>query len=166
MKPLAHFLPNAAYTTTPQPVEFQHHEPRATGASRSFRKCHRRADFEDFSQGSAGGAWFLPRAHLSYRDTNLRLGVLARNFQTIDQALLPADRPYTEFPRAYAQGDWNLGGVLPLEYGFRSESTAFHRGTGVEGWRTNVVPQAALRYEGPGFIKPALEPARDAVQPQ
>ncbi|MGC4028340.1 MAG: LPS assembly protein LptD [Steroidobacteraceae bacterium] len=115
--------------------------------------------FEDFSQGTDGASIaFLPRlAHLSYRDPQLRMGVLARNFQTIDQALLPADRPYTEIPRAYADGNWRTNTLLPLEYGFQSELTGFRRGVGVDGWRLNVAPQVGLDVAGPGyFLRPSL----------
>ncbi len=115
--------------------------------------------FEDFSQGTDGASIaFLSRvAHLSYRDPQLHLGILARNFQTIDQALLPLDRPYTEFPRAYADGSWRTNTALPLEYGFQSELTGFRRSIGVEGWRMHVAPQLALDMAGPGyFLRPQL----------
>jgi LPS-assembly protein len=115
--------------------------------------------FEDFSQGIDGASIaFLPRLlHLSYRDPNWRLGLLARNFQTIDQELLPEDRPYTELPRLYAEGRWRLPGVLPLEYGFTSEASGFERNVGVQGYRVDVAPQVALRYEGAGyFVRPAV----------
>lgn len=115
--------------------------------------------FEDFSQGIDGASIaFLPRMlQLSYRDSNWRLGLLARNFQTIDQELLPEDRPYTEFPRLYADGNWRLRGALPLEYGFTSEASGFQRNTGVEGYRVDVAPRVGLRYEGAGyFLRPAV----------
>jgi LPS-assembly protein len=110
--------------------------------------------FEDFSQNIDGASVaFLPRLlHLSYRDPNWRLGLLVRNFQTIDQALLPQDRPYTELPRLYADGSWRLSGTLPLEYGFTSEASGFTRNAGVAGYRVNVSPQLSLRYEGPGYF--------------
>lgn len=115
--------------------------------------------FEDFSQGTDGSSIaFLPRtAHLSYRDDRLRLGVLARNFQTIDQALLPIDRPYTEFPRAYAQGVWRAPGALPLTWGFQSELTGFQRSAGVQGWRFDVAPRVDLDLSGAGyFLRPSV----------
>jgi LPS-assembly protein len=115
--------------------------------------------FEDFSPGIDGASIaFLPRVlQLSYRDPNWRIGMLARNFQTIDTELLPEDRPYTEFPRLYADGDWRLRGALPLEYGFTSEASGFQRNTGVEGYRVDVSPRVALRYEGAGyFLRPAV----------
>lgn len=115
--------------------------------------------FEDFSQGTDGASIaFLPRtARLSYRDARLDLGVLARNYQTVDQALAPADRPYTEVPRAWANGLWRSNGRWPLEYGFDSELGGFHRNIGVQGWRLDVAPHAALDIAGPGyFLRPAL----------
>jgi LPS-assembly protein len=117
--------------------------------------------FEDFAQNIDGASIaFLPRTlQLSYRDPNWRVGVLARNFQTIDQTLLPADRPYTEAPRLYADGTWRLNGALPLEYGFTSEASGFIRSgaSGIEGYRVDVTPQATLRYEGAGyFLRPSV----------
>lgn len=114
--------------------------------------------FEDFSQGTDGASIaFLSRvAHLSYRDEQLRVGVLARNFQTIDQALQSADRPYTEVPRVYADGEWSLPGALPLKYGFHSELTGFRRSAGVEGWRLHMAPEVGFDVSGPGyFLRPS-----------
>ncbi len=116
--------------------------------------------FEDFSQGADGASIaFLPRAaHLSWQSDHLQLGAWARNFQTIDQALPSIDRPYTELPRLYAQGQWRQSSASPLTYGFSSELTAFHRNQGVEGTRLDMAPQLALRFERPGYyMQPQLE---------
>jgi LPS-assembly protein len=116
------------------------------------------AYYEDFSQGvDSTSIAFLPRAlEVSYRDDTWHAGALVRNFQTIDAGLPLADRPYTEVPRLYASGWWRQGTGLPLQYGFDSETTGFQRGVGVTGWRLDVQPQAALRFEGPGwFVTPS-----------
>jgi LPS-assembly protein len=116
------------------------------------------AYFEDFTQGAdSTSTAFLPRSlQLSYRDETWRAGALLRNFQTIDATLDPVDRPYTELPRLYGSGWWRSPGAVPLEYGFDAESTGFQRNLGTTGWRLDVQPQAALRFEGPGwFVTPA-----------
>jgi LPS-assembly protein len=117
------------------------------------------AYFEDFTQGAdSTSIAFLPRTlHLSYRDDTWRAGALVRNFQTIDPGLGALDRPYTELPRVYASGWWQGAGSLPLQYGFDAETTGFERNVGATGWRLDVQPQAALRYEGAGwFLTPSV----------
>ena len=114
--------------------------------------------YEDFAQGTdSTSIAFLPRVlEASYRDDTWHAGALVRNFQTIDAGLALEDRPYTEVPRVYASGWWRSAGFAPLQYGFDSETTGFTRGVGATGWRLDVQPQAALRFEGPGwFVTPA-----------
>lgn len=116
--------------------------------------------FEDFYQGADGSSVaFLPRRmQLSFRGDHLDAGLLMSNFQTLDQALDQTDRPYTEVPRIYARGNWQIDlPALPLLYGFDSEATSFRRSEGVEGWRIDAAPQLALNYVAPGyFVRPAL----------
>jgi LPS-assembly protein len=115
--------------------------------------------FEDFSQGSEGASIaFIPRQlQLSYRDATWNVGALLRNFQTIDQELPNVDRPYTEFPRLYADGRWTPDLPVPLEYGFSAEATAFRREEGVAGWRFDTEPGMQLRFAGAGyFFTPAV----------
>jgi LPS-assembly protein len=115
--------------------------------------------FEDFYQGADGSSVaFLPRSlHLSYRGDHVDAGLLARNYQTLDQALPQFDRPYTEAPRVYARGSWRMQGALPLVYGFDSEATGFRRSEAPEGWRVDAAPRLMLDYSGPGyFVRPAV----------
>lgn len=115
--------------------------------------------FEDFYQGADGASVaFLPRSlHLSYRGDHLDAGLLARNYQTLDQALPQYDRPYTEAPRLYARGSWRMRGTLPLVYGFDAEATDFRRSEAPEGWRVDAAPRLMLDYSGPGyFLRPAI----------
>jgi LPS-assembly protein len=111
--------------------------------------------FEDFAQGATNGAStvFLPRAvELAWRDANLHAGVLVRNFQTLDQELLQADRPATEVPRVYLHGDWSLDGALPLRYGVEAEATRFRHPGAVQGWRLDAEPRVSLDYAGAGYF--------------
>jgi LPS-assembly protein len=111
--------------------------------------------FEDFAQGASDGAStaFLPRlAQLDWRDADLHAGVLVRNFQTLDQELLQADRPATEAPRFFVHGMWNTEGGLPLVYGLDAEATRFRHPGEVEGWRLDAQPQIGLDFSGPGYF--------------
>ncbi len=110
--------------------------------------------FEDFAQGADGASIaFLPRAaRLAYRDTWLDAGVLVRNFQTLDQDLPQTDRPHTEAPRFYANGDWQLTGNLPLDYGFNLEAVNFRHAEDVQGWRLDAAPRVGLDYSGAGYF--------------
>lgn len=115
--------------------------------------------FEDFYQGADGASVaFLPRSlHLSFRGEHLDAGLLARNYQTLDQALPQYDRPYTEAPRLYARGSWRLPGRLPLVYGFDTEATDFRRSEAPEGWRVDAAPRLTLDYSGAGyFVRPSV----------
>ena len=115
--------------------------------------------FEDFAQGADGtSVAFLPRqVALTYRDATWRSGVVLRNFQTIDSDLLASDRPYTERPRLYAQGQWSSSLLQGLHYGFDSEAVDFQRNTGVRGWRTDLRPHLDLQAEGAGwFVRPGV----------
>jgi LPS-assembly protein len=116
--------------------------------------------FEDFYQGADGSSVaFLPRRlQLSFRGDHLDAGLLLRNFQTLDQALAQTDRPYTEVPRMYARGDWQMNlPALPLVYGFDSEAAGFRRSEGLQGWRVDAAPRLGLNYSGPGyFLRPTV----------
>jgi LPS-assembly protein len=117
------------------------------------------AYFEDFATGADGtSVAFLPRQlTLSYRDATWRSGVVLRNFQTIDSGLATADRPYTELPRLYAQGQWASSLLRGLDYGLDSEAVDFQRNTGVRGWRLDLRPRLDLRAEGAGwFVHPGV----------
>lgn len=113
---------------------------------------------EDFARGTDDASTpFLPRqALLAYRDDNVDLGLMWRNFQTLDAELPQADRPHTELPRVFARGDWQLDGRLPLSYGAYLEAVNFHHDDDVEGWRLNAAPRVSLDYAGAGwFAQPA-----------
>ena len=115
--------------------------------------------FEDFAQGpSTTSVAFVERlARLSYRDESWRLTADLQQFQTIDQDLDLADRPYARLPRLTAEGDFRLGSYDWLHYGFESEVVNFDRGSGVTGWRIDARPGVGLDFSGPGyFVRPNL----------
>lgn len=80
-----------------------------------------------------------------------------QDYQTIDEAIAPADEPYRRLPQVRVAGFWPRG-VMGLEYGFDSEIVNFYRSVGTTGWRLNVAPELALPLRRPGwFLVPAIE---------
>lgn len=110
--------------------------------------------YEDFAQGPEGtSVAFVQRlAELTYRDEHWRLRGEVQQFQTIDSALAPADRPYARLPGLEARGDWHRGAANELTWGFDSELVNFQRNTGVQGWRTDIAPRVGLDLTGAGFF--------------
>jgi LPS-assembly protein len=117
------------------------------------------AYFEDFSQGAAATSTaFLERsARVSYRDENWRISGELQQFQTIDELLLPIDKPYARVPRIVADGNFAVGEAEQLRYGFDSEVVNFTRAIGVKGWRFDLLPAASLDFSTPGFfVRPGI----------
>jgi LPS-assembly protein len=115
--------------------------------------------FEDFAQGQEGTSVpFLERlAGLSYRDEHWRMSAEVQQFQTIDQRLDLAVRPYARLPRITVGADYGWGPEDLLRYGFDSEIVNFDRSLGVTGWRMDGMPSASLDLEAPGFfVRPGL----------
>ena len=79
-----------------------------------------------------------------------------QDFQTLDDAIAPIDKPYRRLPQLFASGSWP-DRALGLHYGLEGELVNFDRAIGVTGWRLNVVPEVDLPITGAGwFIKPAV----------
>ncbi|HPF25130.1 MAG TPA: LPS assembly protein LptD [Steroidobacteraceae bacterium] len=113
--------------------------------------------FEDFARGSENTSIpFTERfAEFSYRDLNWTLRAQAQHFQILDSELALIDRPYTRVPRLVANGEWTLGNVGGLAWGFDSELVNFERSTGVTGWRLDAAPRLGFDWSGPGyFLRP------------
>ena len=109
--------------------------------------------FEDFAQGPEGTSVpFAERlAEASYRDEHWNVRAQLQDFQTIDEDLPVADRPYARTPRVLASGDWDLG-LDAIDYGFDAEFVNFERNIGVTGWRLDVAPRVGLDWSTPGFF--------------
>lgn len=136
--------------------------------------------FEDFAQGPEGTstAFIQQRAALTYRDEHWILDGQFQHYRTTDYTLLPVDRPYARLPSLSASSDFAWGSLEQLHYGFQSEIVNFHRSVEqfeqttttvledvclripnpcVNGWRVDVMPQASLNFDAPGyFIRPGL----------
>ena len=115
--------------------------------------------FEDFSQSSelTSTAFVERRATLSYRDEHWRIDGEAQQYQTVDDTLLPTDRPYARVPSLTVSADYGFGPGDLLRYGFDSEVVNFQRNIGETGWRMDLMPSASLNLEGPGyFVRPGI----------
>jgi LPS-assembly protein len=85
-----------------------------------------------------------------------RLSVLAQaqDYQTIDDAIQPADEPYRRVPQVFVSTSQPLGFV---QLGLDTELVNFDRDTGVTGWRFNAAPSLEIPVERPGwFFTPAI----------
>src|SRR5690606_22302667 len=113
---------------------------------------------EDFARGTDDASTaFLGRSGLlEYRNDQLDLGLMWRNFQTLDAELPQLDRPHTELPRIYARSDGRVAHGLPLYYGAYAEAANFQHDEDVEGWRLHAAPRLQLDYQGAGwFMRPS-----------
>jgi LPS-assembly protein len=150
-------------------ADYLHHD-RLTGESRSWLRADAtsyfggmwRAQlnaqdvsdihyFEDFGDGpQATSTTFLPRdVHASMRGDVWQMSAQLLQFQTLDDQLLAADRPYAELPRLTAAAHWQ--GNSGLGSALETELTDFHRDTGPTGWRSRVQPGLSFDYTRPGF---------------
>jgi LPS-assembly protein len=90
-----------------------------------------------------------------YTDTLSLFGQL-QDYQTIDDAIQPEDRPYRRVPQLLMSANWPdrwLGADLRVN----GELVDFQRDTGVTGWRLNMAPEVRLPISRPGwFITPAI----------
>jgi LPS-assembly protein len=114
--------------------------------------------FEDFAAGADGtSTTFLQRvARLSYRDEHWRVRGEFQQFQTIDPALQPIDRPYAQVPRIAVRGAGRRDAGLPLSYSLDAEVVNFERDTGVNGWRTDATSRVAVDFGSPAYyLRPA-----------
>ncbi|HZO21665.1 MAG TPA: LPS assembly protein LptD, partial [Steroidobacteraceae bacterium] len=139
--------------------------------------------FEDFAQGPEGTstAFVQQQAAVTYRDEHWNLDAQLEHYQTIDTTLLdpalggsPLNKPYARLPRLAVSADYGLGPAEIFHYGFQSEVVNFDRSVNIErsitcallvngvdpcvtGWRMDLMPQASLDFEAPGyFVRPGI----------
>ena len=130
--------------------------------------------FQDFSQGPEGTstAFVERRAAVSFRNDHWRIDGEAQQYQTIDNTLVEANRPYARVPTLTANADYGWGPGSLLHYGLDSEITNFDRDVShianctvpvgfvspcVTGWRMDFMPTASLNLGGAGyFVRPSI----------
>jgi len=132
--------------------------------------------FEDFTQGTQSTSTpFLMRSLAAmHRDDIWDLRAELVGYQTIDDTLPVADRPYIQLPRLTAAALWSPPDWTQLQTGFDSELVNFTRAgcptsalecaaaagissaaVNVSGWRLDAKPQIGLDLSGPGyFLRP------------
>ncbi len=148
-----------------------------TGQARQFGRLSHRTEFDngirntiEYSEVSdsqyfedLGGS--LSASSTTHLDRNLRLDWFSdtfsvsaqiQDFQTLDDAILPDEQPYTRLPQVTLSGYWP-DRVMGLTAGLDAEVVNFDRDVGVTGWRVNLAPQLELPIRQPGwFFTPAL----------
>ena len=113
--------------------------------------------FEDFGRGPEGtSVTFLPRsARLAYYEENWRAVGLVEQFQTIDQSLATAERPYTRLPDLLFNGRWRL--PARFEAALDAEAVYFTREDSVTGARVTGKPVLRYIWRTPGaFVIPSV----------
>jgi LPS-assembly protein len=133
-----------------------------------FREVSDSQYFEDLGGSlSISSITHLNRAiSFDYHTDNLSLFGQVQDFQTIDEAILPADEPYQRLPQLTIEGYWP-DGWLGMRVGLDGELVNFDRETdeidpadprGVTGWRLNLAPSLEIPISRvPGwFITPAV----------
>jgi LPS-assembly protein len=131
------------------------------------RGWRNRIDFQEVSDleyfEDLGGS--LSIASITHLDRSVSFDVYTKSlwfigqiqdYQTLDDAILPADEPYRRAPQLFLRGSWP-DSVLGLDLNLESELVNFDRNVGVTGWRLNVSPELELPIKRPGwFITPAV----------
>ena len=142
--------------------------------------------FEDFAQGPEGTstAFLQQQAKVTYRDEHWKIDGEVQHYRTVDYTLDEPDRPYARLPSLAVSADFGWGPAEQLRYGFQSEIVNFHRSVTaleldtdpnsptlgdtlnvclripnpcVNGWRVDVLPEASLNFDAPGyFVRPGV----------
>jgi LPS-assembly protein len=115
--------------------------------------------FQDFAVGSdATSVTYLERrAEVLYYDDIWRARGELQNFQTIDIAVAPEDRPYSRVPRIEASALYPIVGNF--EFALESEAVNFlrvHDNPNPSGVRVNLAPEIRWSQRTPGYF---FEPA-------
>lgn len=123
-----------------------------------FREVSDNQYFEDLGGSlSASTTTHLNRAlRFDFHTDTLSLFGQVQDYQTIDDAIMPADQPYQRLPQMLASGYWP-DRWMGMDFRLDTELVNFDRSVGVTGWRLNVAPEAQLSIANPGwFITPAV----------
>ncbi|MFS8607045.1 MAG: LPS assembly protein LptD [Gammaproteobacteria bacterium] len=153
------FLPNDDEAGIPRRRLNLQHE---TGFAQSWRiitgieQVSDDAYFEDLGTSlSATSQIFLDRfVDLRYTAPSWSLRSLFQNYQTIDQTLAPASRPYRRVPQVLFEGRWHQGVAT---FDSTAELVNFDRDVGVTGWRFDTEQEVTLRFGHSGaYIAPAV----------
>ncbi len=91
-----------------------------------------------------------------YYSPNFSVLGQVQDYQTIDDAITPEQKPYRRLPQVLLNGDWQI--PFGLRFGIDGEIVNFDRNVGVTGWRVNAAPKLELPISQPGwFVTPAIK---------
>ena len=156
----------ADYLPDDEILDRTRHQVNVTHRTDIGRGWRNRVNFREVSDGQyfedLGGSLSVSSiTHLDrhvrfdYYSERLSLLAQAQDYQTIDDAILPSDRPYRRVPQI-AFSARQPASVFRL--GLDSELVNFDRDVGVTGWRFNAAPYLAIPVRRPGwFFSPAIE---------
>jgi LPS-assembly protein len=155
------YLPDDSLTNTDRHLTAVNHQTIFENGWRNlvdYREVSDSGYFEDL-----GGS--LSISSITHLDRNIvfdyygeRWSAFARiqDYQTIDDAIAPADEPYRRLPQFRVNGSWP-DRVFGLRYDFDGELVYFDRDTGTTGWRADVAPKVAWPLETAGwFVLPEI----------
>lgn len=115
--------------------------------------------FEDLYGGLAATSQTHLDRRLDVEFANDTWSILARlqGYQTLDEILMPGEKPYARVPELRARANWPTG-PLGLGMSLLSDLTYFQRDTSVNGARLHVAPELhwPLTYRGIR-LDPAIE---------
>ncbi len=91
-----------------------------------------------------------------YYSPNFSMLGRVQDYQTIDDSIMPDQKPYRRMPQVLINGGWNI--PFGLRFGIDGEIVNFDRDVGVTGWRVNAAPRIELPISRPGwFVTPGFE---------
>jgi len=112
--------------------------------------------YEDLSSGLAKTSQVALNRSMTFERFSGAWSTLLQvaDYQMLDEALTPEQKPYRQVPRLAINGYWPNAG-FGLTLGVGSEFTYFDRNTGVTGLRAHLQPEASLPLEiGPLALEP------------
>jgi LPS-assembly protein len=160
-KAIVEYLPNdSLFGDDRQMVNFEHATQFENGWRNliDFTEISDNQYFEDLGGNlSLSSITHLNRSLLlDYNSERWSILGQVQDYQTIDEAIAPADEPYRRLPQLRAHGFWPdsfLGTTIALD----TELVYFDRDVGVTGWRVNAAPRIELPVTKPGwFIVPGV----------
>jgi len=114
--------------------------------------------FEDLGGGvTATSQTHLDRRlEIEYAGRDLRFLARMQAYQTIDDEILEAERPYRRVPQLMLEGLWP-DRWLGLDLGVTGELVNFDRSVGTTGWRMDLQPEISRRFGPPGlYLRPSV----------
>ncbi|HNP35999.1 MAG TPA: LPS assembly protein LptD [Woeseiaceae bacterium] len=158
---VAQFLPDdRAYNDSRQLVWLRHRSLLSNGLRGvlNFKEVSDDQYFEDLGGSlSASSTTHLDRyLAFDWHSDTLSAFMQLQDYQTLDDAIPPDQRPYQRLPQMLVSGYWPES-VAGLTTSLDAEVVNFDRDVGVTGWRANFAPRIELPVRGRGWsFTPAL----------